>query len=233
MATPDLTAAQVMDAVAALMNDVAKSLYTYAIQIPYLNMALKELQEYYELNEVPVVDTITSTPMTVLAGTTEINFTNNSGLILPSDLIEPKVLWERQSGVDPYIPMTKVDFLPRWQEGVELNQFILFTWQSQSIRFLASDQDNQIKMDYIRNLFTLITASGDSIGVINAASFLQFRTAGLCAEFCAENPSRAKELNMDAAIALDRSLGISAKGKQSIMTRRRPFRSSYKRRYWG
>lgn len=230
MATPDLTAGQVMDQAAALLNDVAKSQYTYAIQIPYLNMALGELQELFELNEVPVTATVTSNPMVVPAGTTEITFTAVAGLVLPSDLIEPSVLWERQHGVDPYVPMGKVDFLPRYMEGVQLNQFIWFTWQSQAIRFLAANQDNDIKMDYIKNLFATVTASGDQLNVINAKSFLQYRTAGLCARFVGENPTRATELDNDAGLALDRVVGIGSKGRQAIITRHRPFRASYKRR---
>ena len=50
--TADLTAAQVMDASASMLNDTAKTSYTYVAQIPYLNMALRELQEFFELNNV-------------------------------------------------------------------------------------------------------------------------------------------------------------------------------------
>lgn len=230
MATPDLTAGQVMDAAAALYNDTAKSVVTYAIQIPYLNIALRNLQEEFELNEIPVTETVTSSPMTVPAGVTEITFTNNAGLILPSDLIEPQMLWERQSGVDPYVPMTKLNVLPRYMEGVEINQFIYFTWQSQAIRFLAASQDNDIKMDYIRNLFTTVTLETDSLAVINAESYLSFRTAALLAEFVGENKTRADSLNIQAINSLDVALGIGTKGRQDILVRHRPFRSSYKRR---
>jgi hypothetical protein len=154
-------------------------------------------------------------------------------LDLPTDLIEPKVVWERQSGVDPYTMMTKVDFLPRYEAGVEISQFIWFTWQSQEIRFLPANQANQLKMDYIRNLFARVTAGNYTtydVAVINAESFLNYRLAGLCARFAGENPSRAEECDNDAGLSLDRALGIGSKGRQSITIRHRPFRSAYKNR---
>lgn len=223
-----------MNQAAALMNDVARSIYPYSIQIPYLNMALQELQEIFELNNVPVTDTVTSSPIDVPAGNTAITFAPAVPIVgvdyLPDDLIEPKVVWERQDGIDPYVPMTRVDFLPRYMEGVEINQFLYFVWQSQEIRFLAANQDNQIKIDYIRNLFAAFVDETDEVSIINTASFLEYRTAGLLAQFCGENPTRAQSLNQDAILALDRSVGIGTKGRQAINIRHRPFRSAYKRR---
>lgn len=229
MATPDLTAGDVVDKSAALLNDASKSIYTFTAQLPYLNLALQELQEEYELNEVPVTDTV-SAVIQVDAGVDHIGFNNPAGPELPADLIEPQVLWERNRDINPFVPMTKIDVLPRWMEGTEINQFIFYVWQTNQIKLLPSNQDNDIKMDYIRNLFVDVLQEDDLIRVINAASFLEYKTAGLCAEFIAENKTRANDLYGMAAMALNRATGISAKGRQSITTRRRPFRSSYKRR---
>jgi hypothetical protein len=231
---PTVTAGTIMDQSAALMNDAAKSIYSYTIQIPYLNMALQELQEIFELNNVPVTDTITSSPIIVPINIAFIGFPPAVPIggtpYLPTDLIEPKVVWERQTGVDPYVPMTKLDFLPRYMSGTEISQFIYYTWQSQEIRILATNQINDIKIDYIRSLFNAFTSSTDTVAIVNTQSFLEYRTAGLLAQFCAENPTRAQSLNQDAMLALDRSVGIGTKGRQAINTRHRPFRSSYKNR---
>lgn len=220
-----------MDRAAALMNDPSKTIYTYVKVLPYLNSALQELQELFELNEVPVTGE-TSAVMTVPAGLTEITFTAVGGLVLPSDLVEPVKLWERLHNNDPYIPMTKVNILPLTQAGILTNQFNFYVWETQKIKFFACNQINDIKMNYIKFLFTQFAdATGaDAISIINSRSFLEFRTAGLVAEFLAENKSRADSLNADAALALDRVAGISAKGRQNIFTRRRPFRSSFKHR---
>lgn len=216
-----------MDAAAALLNDVAKSTYSYTVQIPYLNMALRELQELFELNEVPVTDETSST-LTVPASTSEITFTSTPAL--PSDLIEPKLLWESSASVGPYVPMTRVNFLPLSELGVEISQFIEYVWAGQKIKVLPANATIYLKIDYVRNLFATVTTSTDSIGIINAISFLQYRTAGLVAEHVEENKPRADQLNADASLSLDRVIGIGSKGRQAIFIRHRPFRARFKQR---
>src|ERR1700756_2713223 len=117
MASPDLTSGTVMDSAAALLNDVAKSTYTYTVQLPYLNMALQELQEVFELNEVPMVDTVTSNPLTLPANTSFISFTSTPAL--PTNLIEPQIVWERTAGINPYTQVTRLEYLPRNEEGIQ------------------------------------------------------------------------------------------------------------------
>src|SRR5215203_405528 len=229
-----LLATTVMDNAAALLNDAARSIYPYTTQIPFLNMTLNELKELFALNNVPVTDTV-SAVKTILAGRTEIGFPPATPTIdyLPSDLIEPKIVWERTSGIDPYTPMLKLDFLPLTLAGVEQSQLNSFVWQSQEIRFFAANADIDLKIDYIRDLFALLTAANHTtydIAVINAQSFLQYRSAALMAQFLAENPTRAQELNADAGLEIDRALGISSKTRQAISIRHRPFRAAYKTR---
>jgi len=231
MAYPTITTGSIMDASASLLNDTAKSRFTYTVQLPYLNIALQELQEMFELNEIPITDT-TSTALTVAAGLDHISFTAQGALVLPSDFVEPQYLWERTTGINPYIPMSKVDVLPRYLEGTTIPQFMFYTWESQEIRFFPASQSNDIKMDYTKNLFvTVSNVNGtDTISVINAQTFLEYRNAGLLAEFNDENNSRAGALNNAAMLAVDRALGIGTKGRQNIMVRRKPFRAGYKRR---
>lgn len=230
MATPDLTSGQVMDQSAALLNDANKTVYSYTAQLPYLNMALQELQELFELNDVPVTQIVTSSPIDVDANVSEISFTSVPPL--PSDLIEPQQLWERTAGIDPYVPMSKLDTLPLYMEGTQISQLLFYVWESQKLNFLPANADNQIKIVYTKALFTEFTdiTGADQVNVINAASFLEYRNAALCAEFIGENPTRALALNQNALLAVDRALGIGAKGRQAFMTRRQPFRSGYKRR---
>lgn len=231
---PIVTAGTIMNQAAALMNDAVRSIYTYPFQIPYLNQTLQELQELFELNNIPVTDTVTSAAIAVDAGEEAIGF--EPAIVvpgtpyLPDDLVEPKVFWVSARGENQYVNVQRLDFLPRWQEGVEVNQITSFVWQSQELRFLPANADNDVKLDYIRSLFTPFTDEDDEVTVINAESFLEYRLAGLLAEFMAENPTRAQSLNNDASLALDRALGIGTKGRQAINVRHRPFRSAYKRR---
>lgn len=227
MPTPDVTAGTIMDSAAALLNDTEKQVYTYAAQIPYLKIALKELREWMELNNAPVTNK-TSIILSVPAGTSIIGFTTTPAL--PSDLVEIQQLWERQSGTEGFVPMVRKEFLPHHLTGQEVNRFMIWSWNQNRIELISSNSKNDLKIDYIKTLFTTVADQNSIIGVINCDSFLHFRTGGLCAEFIGENKARADSLNSQAYAALERVFGIDNKGKQQIATRHRPFRAGFKSR---
>lgn len=228
--TPNLTAGEVMDKSASLLNNSSKTIFTYVKQLPYLQMALQDLRKKMELCNFAVTDS-TSAVILVPSSVTAIGFTTPNKL--PRDLIEVQQLWQRQAGVNPFTPMTKVNFLPKYLEGVEANFWNIWSWQSNEIRLPAANQANELKIDYIRQLFMNVTGPDDELSVINADSYLEFRTAALCAEFIGENPTRAISLNGQAEIAFDLMAGIDSKSKQAISTRRRPFRAAWKNRTVG
>lgn len=222
----NLTAGNVMDKAAAHLNDVAKAKYTYAVQIPYLNTALQELEENFALENIPSTD-ILSAELALTAGATSISRTTIPAL--PSNFIEPVRLWEKTTGNNSYGQMTPVKSLVS-ELGTTTNRFGNYTWGTNKIGLLPASNNITILIEYIGSLFVPITASTDAINVINAQTFLEFRTAGLCAKFIDEDNDRANELNGNAGLSLDRTLSIGAKGRQNIVTRRRPFRAAYRRR---
>lgn len=232
MSTTDLTTKKVMNRVASLMNDTARTIYTYTAQLPYLNMAADELEESFEMNNVPITNETTSPIININVGTTVINPINNvTPPFYPSDLIEIQQLWERLKGSsDPFIPMTRKDFLPHTLDNLPIDSLIFWIWQDQKIKFIGALTDREIRIDYIKALIPIELTADSTIGIINARSFLYYKTASLCAQFIGENPTRAQELNVLAVMALDRTLGISTKGRQAITTRRRPFMAAYKSR---
>lgn len=234
MGATSLTAGEVMDKSASLMNDTAKTVYTHAAQLPYLQMALDEMQETFELNNISVTS-VASAGVTVSIGTTSINPVDGIGTgaapNYPTDLIEVQQLWERLSGsTDPYVPMTQVEFIPHTIDTIATESLSVWAFNNQRIVFPAATTARQVRIDYIKKVFPDLITTTTTIGIANARSFLQYRTAALCSQFIGENPTRAEELNNFAQMALDRVVGIGVKGKQSIHTRRRPFMSSYKRR---
>ena len=233
MSSTSLTAANVMDKSASLMNDTAKTVYTYTAQMPYLNMALAELEEHFQLNNVPITNQ-TSTAITIPIGITSVNPTDGGGIVTPPnypvDLVEIQQIGERQYGTtDSFIPLTRRDNVPALGD-ISINSIHVWAWEDQRIKFPPAVTIRELKIDYIKSLFTEVTSENDAINVINAKSFLFYRTAALCSQFVGENESRAAELNGFAILALDRVTGIGTKAKQSINTRRRPFMSAYKRR---
>jgi hypothetical protein len=237
MATTQLTAGNVMDRVASLLNDTAQTIFTYTAQIPYLNMAYHELEEEYQLANIPITNE-TSAVVNVAVGQTQLNptagYAPNTAPNYPDDLIEAQQLWERlQGSSDPFVPMKQYEFLPHTMDPIPSDSLLFWIWQDQRIFFNPSGAltAREVKIDYIKAIFlTELVNQNSAIDVINARSFLQYRTAALCAEFIGENKERAASLNESAIMSLDRALGIGIKGKQAITTRRRPFRASYRSR---
>lgn len=230
MPSPDITAGNVMDKAAVLMNDAAKQEFTYTVQLPFLQMALQDLRKQLQLNNSPVTNHV-STVITIPAGTVSIGF-GGVAPKLPDDLIEIQQLWESNTGTNQWIPITKVEFLPHYLEGATTNQFLCWAWLDNNIKLPEASADIDIKLDYIKDLFTVITDENSVLRVINCDSYLQYHTAALLAEFVAEDKERAESLDGEAVNALDIMLGIDNKGRQQIATRRRPFRAAWKSRGW-
>ncbi len=230
MAYPQFTAGDVMNIAAALLNDPELSVYSYVAQLPYLQMASQELEEYFEQNNIPVTNE-TSAVIPVDAGVTEIGFADSTPVPnLPDDLVEIRQLWYSPRDQDQWLSMTKREYLPHYLENQEINQLTYYTWKDQIVSILPANTDNDIKFDYIKPIFPTIVDQNTILGLINGKTFLEYRTAALCAEFIGENPTRASSLNNDAVLASDRATGIGTKGRQSIPVRRRPFRAGFRRR---
>jgi len=230
MSTTSLTAGEVMDWVAALMNDAAKSSYTYVAVLPYLNMAIDELLEELERHNVPVTNE-TASYITVTAGITKITPVESADLPhYPSDLLEVRALSERLAGSsDSFVLMSHLDFL---NYRTPMTGLLNYQWTGQEIRFNAANTDRELKLDYVRELISACENESSLIGIIGVKSYLAYKAASFCAKYVAENATRAQMLMQDAEGCMDNILGISSKGRQNIQTRRRPFRAAYKYRGW-
>ncbi len=230
MSYRSFTAGQVMDVAAALLNDINKTTFTYVAMQPYLQLASQELQEYFQLNNLPISND-TSEIIEVDAGDTEVGFVGDTAAPnLPEDLVEIQQLWYSPRGQTVWSPMTKRTYLPHYLEAADLDPLTYWAWYKQRINFLAAATDADIKIDYIRTLFPDMVDENSQINLINGRTFFEYRTAALSAEFIGENEARAAQLNAYAVPAMDRAAGINVKGQQSIPVRRRPFRASFKAR---
>lgn len=225
---PILIASEVMDLSAAALNDIDRTTYDYDTQIPYLKLASQELQEIYELNSLPVTEQ-SSAAIPVNAGITELRFNAPSQPRLPDNLIEPQQLWERTRNTNNWVPMTRKEFIPHILEDVETAQLAFWVWQQNMIKFMASSQDNDVKIDYIGSLFPKYIRADTIIPVQNAIGYLAYKTAELISDMVEHNDARAQSNGARAMLSLDRIAGITIKSKQQIQTRRRPFRAAYKR----
>ena len=226
MAAPNFTAGDVMSAVRSLLNDSAGQYYTNTVQIPYLKIALSELREYLELSNSPVTNYVEAI-LTIPAGTTLISYITTPAL--PSDLIEIRQLWYRPTGTGPYVPLRQREFLPHWQDGQDLYSFLYWAWYDNALHLPASSQINDLKLDYMRQIDNVVDENSQ-LSLINGQSFLNYRTAALCARYVKRDKEAADDMDINAQTSLDRTVAIESKGKQAIQTRRRPFRQGYKNR---
>lgn len=219
---------QILAQSAFWMNDQLRTFYTDEVLLPCLNAALTELQEIFQLNSIPVT-TETSHVITVPQGATEVGFTTSPAL--PTGLIEIIRLFESPEGLGLWVPVTKKNTITAQViPDVALTYFGIWAWNSQKIKLLALTNNQDIKFDYVKNIFSQLTESNlnQECTIIGADSYLYYRTAAFAAQFIAEDEIRAEQLLREAAGSLVTSVGISVKGMQSIMTRRRPFRARFK-----
>jgi len=228
------TPAQIIDMAAALQNDAAQTVYTDEACLPYLNMALDELQEVMEENNIPLTNEVSSI-LSITAGTTIIAFTGTTPT-LPSNLIEIQQLWEKPAGSsDPFIPMQRMEFVPLYMNGQTYSNFMLWAWVDNEIHLPTVNRDIDLKLDFIKSVFPTPLQMSDvdvemGLKFKNIKTYLGYKTASLCSMYIGVNETRAMTLNSQAETALERALNIPTKGKQAIATRRRPFRASYKSR---
>lgn len=230
--TTSLTAGEVMDRSAALMNDPAKTDFTHSAQLPYLNMAIDELLENLEESNAASTN-LTAAPILLPVGKNKLTPTEDTEVPhYPSDLIEIQEVAERTAGSsNSFAMMTRKESV----EAFPANSSLMYwAWEDQRIKFNPSGATSprEIQLKYVRQAVQMAADANSVIGSIGVRSFLAYKTAALCSMFIGENQSRAEILDSEAQKAMERLLGIGNKGRQQIFTRRRPFRAGYKSRGW-
>jgi hypothetical protein len=223
-----MTSGDVMDDAAAFLNDANKTSFTYVAQLPFLNQAVRDLLEEMELNNYAVTNKSDSS-FTINVGVTDIG--GPTGPPLPFGLVEIQELVERLYGTtEDYLPMIRREFLPDFGPPELTESLVYWVWEEQIIKFIGALTIRQVKIKFVKSIIPPVAETNGTtiIPIINARSFLAYRTAALCSEFIGENTTRADKLNSDAVMALDKFLGLGSKGRQSIFSRRKPFLAGYK-----
>lgn len=207
---PILLASEVMDLSAAALNDIDKTTYDYDTQLPYLKLALQELQEVFELNSLPITEQSSGT-IPITTRTSVIEFNAVGPLRLPDNLIEIQRIWE---------------WVGTFWNPVARGAWV---WKNNQLNFFSPYQSAEIKIDYIGSLFPKYLRADTILPVQNAIGYLAYKTAELISDMVEHNDARASTNHARAEASLDRINGITVKAKQSIVARRRPFRAGYKR----
>jgi hypothetical protein len=212
---------ELMDGVGAALNNATLDRYTYAVQLPYMKLAYKELQNKIVLEQIQVSDEISSV-ITLAVGQKAL--TTSSTPALPTDFLVPTKIQEKLATEAEYHDMIKVVAepidTPKLYNGV-------WAYRENEIKFRGSTDAIQILLTYQRGL-NAITSSSSNFTVIGADLFVTYRTAELCARFNAEDNTRAEVLKGYADAALDDFLTSEAHNRQSLTVRRKPFSRNLK-----
>lgn len=209
-------ASTVMDRAAALLNDSARSLYSYTVQLPYLKSAWDRLQMKLQLNGIPVVEEISS--VTNVAA-------NATYITSPSDLVMPLAISERADETsDLFVDVEYVSDIPEMDQE---DTIIYWTWREEVLYINPPATNREVKIRYLKSL-TAISGESTSLAVLNSTEYLAYKTAALCARYIGENPVRADYLDMEAQSALEELLAIEVKAKQAVPVRPRSYGASKK-----
>lgn len=206
-----------MDDAAAFLNDTAKNLYTYAVQLPYLKLANQNLEQLLLSNGLQVQRVYSST-ITVLAGA--------KTLTLPNDFLLPIQLFERPKGSTDdaaWVEITERTWDPEpYTQGPTLQYW---AFRNNNVNFPGSLADRDVLMRYERQL-AAISGQNSPEDFVLARAFLAAKTAELCARFIGMNKTFADDLrSMEVSPAEDRVIDIFVQKQQGLPGRRRRFRT--------
>jgi len=215
------TSGSVMQAAAALMNDPARTLYSYTVQLPFLKMAMQELEQAMDLFDNPYNLSIDAA-IDVAA--------NATLLTLPASFFLPISLMERPDGSTSdadWSPMTEISTIDASDSVSSVPTTTLTGWifRDGNVVFVpVATTAREVKLKYWRMILVTITDESYVENYIGANNFLAYRTAALLATFINKDEFRANSLNGNADSALDMLVSLYTKNGQGIRVRRKPFR---------
>lgn len=218
-----ITAGTVMDGSAVLLNDKDKVAWTYSVLLPYLKLALDELELEYANNGMPTIKEI-SAAIDVPASSIP------SGIAGPNDMMAPIEVFERLEGEtseDSWRRMTQVKFE---DNRAASDRLLVWDWREEEIKVPPCTVAREIKIHYYKEISEPANEN-TNLSIENAKLALTFKTAAFAAEFGGAMPTRAESLHTKGDRYLNRVIGRDIKSMQGMPARRRPF--GYRRKLIG
>jgi hypothetical protein len=190
----------------------------YAALIPFLQEAFRDLQNELFLNGLPVLHK-TALLLNFPAGTTALTLTSTPAL--PSDIIVPVTLFERDAGAsaEDFDEMVEKSWLPEEQQDEELTYW---QWEGQQINFLGATTARDLQLNYDAGL-PLPALFADTLGFTDAEFYIAPKTAAYAAESI-DRYKRGETLHAQAESKLSKIIRANVKNQQSLPVRRRPYR---------
>jgi hypothetical protein len=211
-----MLASVVMDRARAALNDRQGQLFTNDVLLPFVNNAWEDLQSEMQNNGLPTVYE-TSAVLSIPAGAIVVSTASTPPL--PTDIIEPRNVYEKLSSETRWIPMKEYnDLLPSTQG----NRLGLWQWRDDELRLVGSTVATQLLIEYTKSLID-ITGPNTVIPLNAAKLFLAYKTAAEAASDIGQNGTRASSLSLRAEVEKSKFISIRVKGTQGVSTRRIPY----------
>lgn len=168
----------------SFLNDVAASVYTNTVLLPFGAMAHGEIQDEFAKNGIPILETV-STAFSYVAGDQDIDIP-----VSVTDLQAPLEIWEQDTSNGLWEPMGRVLALPAPTDN-PVGFLGIWEWRNGSIRVMECSSNRNILVRYRRQL--AYPAVGSATGGEGFYWPLVLGTAYMAAEHN-KRPERAKEL---------------------------------------
>jgi len=228
------TAAGVLSLIRSLLDDAAVAtgdVFMDAVLIPFVNTAYHQVQfemanhgieTFVKDNVILSVPAVTGADpsfQVVLNDTQNQMTTVAATPQLPTDLLVPLRIWERQTGSsEPFLPMVqRKDGLPSETQQARLRYW---EWRTDGIIFLGATQSNDIRVRYESVLPDVVQGS-DTIQLRGAQDTIAFFAAALAAQSRGSPQAAVFEAAGDEA--LRKILVRGTRRQQHAMHRRRPY----------
>jgi len=172
------------------LNDIRATFYTNDILLPYLVEVNKELERKLSIYDQPSTRVVTSSPITVAAGTVSIG-TGTFGF--PTDFLVPTEVWERAVG------QTNQDWIeipPKYYEddtAAPSTNFGQYAFRNNRIYFPVCTQDREVKIKYDRQL-AILNSQNSPIDSDIMQLWMSARLAEMAARYIGMNSEHADEI---------------------------------------
>jgi hypothetical protein len=177
------------------------------------------------------------TPIAVLDPGVQVNISDSGyfdGVLnhaqpqLPTDLLVPTDIWERQDGlIDQWRRMDEcLDGLPSYSQGARLK---VWEWRQDGIYMLGSTQTNDLRLRYKSNSATLATPN-DQLLFRGATGTIAYKM--LHAYLISKNPDAANLAMAEAKMRLGQLTTRNSRMKQRVSTTRTSYGSPRRTNYF-
>lgn len=213
-----LASAIMNQAASVYLNDAARSLYSYTVQLPMLMAANQELEQLllqYNAQQPKVKSSV----INVDAAATEITITTLTDFLLPMNI------WERErssTNEDAWSLMTEKEVEPN---AIAVVGLTIWSFRNNKIYIVPSSSNREVKIEYQR-MQLVLDASSDTVDFYLSNNYLASKTAELCARYIGMNGTVADSIRDNEFLKHeDKLTNILILNQQGNVARRRPFNS--------